>query len=83
MMEVFSDSVVAWRLPTRGKKADFSQKSIGQIINIPFPICGRNSPDQIPAPLEISVWFLIGRKPWNIELLRRVNFAAVRDGAFV
>jgi hypothetical protein len=34
------------------------------------------------SKIAVSVWFLVGRKPSNIELLRRVNFAAVRDGAF-
>jgi hypothetical protein len=43
---------------------------------IPFPNLWRKES-------SISVWFLVGRKPWNIELPRQVNFAAVRDGAFV
>jgi hypothetical protein len=56
-----------------------------------FPILWRKSQDQLPAPfskssisskIAVSVWFLVGRKPWNIESPRRVNFAAVRDGAF-
>ena len=55
------------------------RESIGQIIMIPFPICGANRKTNYPH----SVWFLVGRKPWNIESPRRVNFAAVRDGAFV
>jgi hypothetical protein len=67
------------------------RQSIGQIITIPFPNLWRKSQDQLPAPfskssisskIAVSVWFLVGRKPWNIESPRRVNFAAVRDGAF-
>ena len=53
-----------------------------------FPICGANRKTNYPhqssisSKIAVSVWFLVGRKPWNIESPRRVNFAAVRDGAF-
>jgi hypothetical protein len=51
---------------------------VAQIRQTNYPTIFKTS-----SKIAFSVWFLVGRKPWNIELLRRVNFAAVRDGAFV